>query len=353
MKKIMSMLMMMLMVLSFVPFAFAQEGDNITIPSGDNETIDVNITEPVDTNVTDVNVSEPVDVNVSEPVDTNVTDVNVSEPVDVNVTDVNVSEPVDVNVTDVNVSVDPTTNETIELTEEEEEEAGITPANGFLWGLERAIERIELSLTFNRAAKAKKGLKHARERLMEVKAMIAAKRLDKAQAAQEAHDATIQEVEDNIEQLGNGDAEEDLEDELELEKAINDHATLVQNIGKIKLKTKGLTEEQQAAVETMLSSLGETTDKIKISIKVKKDKTKIKIKARSQVTEEEIAEIEAKIREEYGEDVEIKIKGKKGKGKNRVEVDIEVEDDDDDDDDEDEDDDDDSRSGRGRGRDRN
>ena len=39
-----------------------------------------------------------------------------------------------------------------------EDDAGVTPDNGFLWGLERALERLDLALTFNKADKARKGL---------------------------------------------------------------------------------------------------------------------------------------------------------------------------------------------------
>ena len=77
-----------------------------------------------------------------------------------------------------------TEEEVVELPEEVEEEAGITPDSP-LYGLERAMERISLALTFGKSAKAKKGLAHARERLMEVQAMIAAKKLDKAAKAQD------------------------------------------------------------------------------------------------------------------------------------------------------------------------
>jgi hypothetical protein len=48
--------------------------------------------------------------------------------------------------------------------------AGITP-DSRLYGLDRALERISLALTFNKAAKAEKRLKIASERLAELKEM--------------------------------------------------------------------------------------------------------------------------------------------------------------------------------------
>ena len=83
---------------------------------------------------------------------------------------------------------------------EDLEDPGITPDNP-LYGLDRAMERLDLALTFNRAEKAKKGLIHARERLAEVKSMIEAKKLAEAEVAQEAHDEEIAEVEAEIGEL--------------------------------------------------------------------------------------------------------------------------------------------------------
>ena len=56
------------------------------------------------------------------------------------------------------------------LAEEETEDAGVTPDSP-LYGLDRAMDRIALALTFNKAAKAEKGLNIAQERLMEAKEM--------------------------------------------------------------------------------------------------------------------------------------------------------------------------------------
>ena len=51
------------------------------------------------------------------------------------------------------------------------EEVSITPDSP-LWGVKLAIEKIDLALTFNRAAKSEKGLKYARLRLLEVEKMM-------------------------------------------------------------------------------------------------------------------------------------------------------------------------------------
>ena len=74
-----------------------------------------------------------------------------------------------------------------EVDAETETEAGITPDQPVLWGIERALENIDEALTLNKAAKAKKGLAHARERLIEVRAMILEKRIEAAAKAEEKH----------------------------------------------------------------------------------------------------------------------------------------------------------------------
>ena len=197
-----------------------------------------------------------------------------------------------------------------------EVEAGITPDSP-LWGLDRAIERISLALTLGKAAKAKKGLAYAKERLMEVQTMIADKKLEAAQEAQEMHDDIMEDVNEDVGELS---------DVGELEQAINEHRTLVQNIGNIKLKTKGLTAEQQSQLGAMIASMESATVKAQISIKTKKNETKMKIKAVKGLSDEERSALEAVA----GEDAQIKITGKKenltekdkgkpakGKGKNK------------------------------------
>lgn len=66
--------------------------------------------------------------------------------------------------------------------QDEEVKAGILPSS-FLWGIDRAIEKIQLLLTFDVASKAERRLLIAEERLAEVKAMIEQNRLDHAEEA--------------------------------------------------------------------------------------------------------------------------------------------------------------------------
>lgn len=203
--------------------------------------------------------------------------------------------------------------EPVELPENIIEEAGITPDNP-LWGLERAIETIGLALKFDKSAKAKKGLVHARERLMETQAMIAAKKIWAAAEAQEAHDDLIDGVSEQIAELGNGDIAEELADEIELEEALNEHKTLVREVNNIKLKTKGLTLVQQAQLNGIVSSMEGSTVRAQFSVRAKKDKTKLRIKATEGLSDEELEALEAQIKAAVG-DAKVKIVGRKAKSK--------------------------------------
>ena len=371
MKRPMAILVVLLMVLSIVPLAFADnhtiDGDDNSTDagdSGDNATDDGTGDDDAGDDAGDGNetVEDDGEGDDNETIED---DGDGNETVEDDGEDDGNETIVDDGEGDDNETIEDGDNETGEDSEEDEEEladeAGITP-DSFVWGLERAMERLDLLLTFNKAAKAKKGLAHARERLAEVQAMIAAKRLDKAAKAQEAHDDILEEVSENIEELGNGDAEEELGEELELEEALEEHRALIVRVGKSKLKTKGLTAEQQEAAASLFESLTASADRVKVDIKAKKDRTKIKIKAQSQLTDEEVDALEADIRSQFGDDAKVRIKVKR-KGKSGDTQEVEVEDDDETDDDEegddeeddaddadDEDDDDDDGSGRGRGR---
>ena len=54
---------------------------------------------------------------------------------------------------------------------EDESTGGVTP-DSTLYGLDRAAERLSLLLTIGKAAKAKKGLEHARERVLEARQLV-------------------------------------------------------------------------------------------------------------------------------------------------------------------------------------
>ncbi len=72
--------------------------------------------------------------------------------------------------------------------------AGITPDRPILWGLERALERIQLALTFNKVKKAELRLKLAEERLAEMKLMAKKKKVKAMLKAQMIHAKLINQI---------------------------------------------------------------------------------------------------------------------------------------------------------------
>ena len=76
--------------------------------------------------------------------------------------------------------------ETVVSEETGEGDVSVTPDSP-LWGVKRAIERIDLALTLNKAAKSEKGLKYARIRLLEVQKMLKKGDFKNAARAEEAH----------------------------------------------------------------------------------------------------------------------------------------------------------------------
>ena len=106
----------------------------------------------------------------------------------------------------------------IPIANAEEQDAGVLPDSP-LWGLDKALEQIELMLAAGNIEKAKIELKHASERLSEVKIMIEEKRLDDAEDAEKAHREKIVKVRERIKNI-DADDEDAIEDEVELEDEI-------------------------------------------------------------------------------------------------------------------------------------
>jgi hypothetical protein len=167
----------------------------------------------------------------------------------------------------------------IEVTPEIEADAGVTPDSPF-WGLERAMERISLALTFGKSAKAQKGLAHAQERLAEVQMMISQKRFKEAAEAEAIHDETLAEVEATVQDIESSDATDELAEVQDVEAAIAKHKKQVSDLNEnIRVHVKGeLTAEQQTMLDDLVESFKDSSAKVDISIKAKKDRTMVKVK---------------------------------------------------------------------------
>lgn len=198
-----------------------------------------------------------------------------------------------------NVSVSNATG-ILEVNDTVKSEAGITPDSTLLWGLSRAIERIDLLLTFDNAAKAKKGIAYAAQRLAEVQVMIAEKKFDAAQTAAQAHQGELADVESEVSQMSNDNATQELQQEVELESKLNDQENAIAALNRsINIQVKGaMTPEEQSALEQLISSFHNSTADVSIKIEANKEKTKIKIKATENKTSDEVNNLETEISNE-------------------------------------------------------
>ena len=200
MKKITIVFVAMLMLLSIIAGAFAEEAI----------TSDVATAEPSTTDTTDAAATEPDTTDVS------------AESSDAAIETSDVEAVVEDGLT--------------EVASEETVEAGTTPDSP-LWGIERALERINLALTFDRAKKAEKRLLHARERLLEVQAMAKKGKLKHAAKAAEAH---AEEVEDAEKELGEAVSKDGETDKLKtLEARFDKHVQVLERV-QAKLQEKGI-----------------------------------------------------------------------------------------------------------------
>ncbi|MBI4143420.1 hypothetical protein HY487_00885 [Candidatus Woesearchaeota archaeon] len=204
------------------------------------------------------------------------------------------------------------------------ENPGITP-DSFMWGLDNAMDRLSLLLTFDEGDKAKKGIEIARERLLEVKAMVEENKLQAAAKAKDEHGRLLINVKESIRLLEKDNSTEEIEDELEIEKELEEHEDDVDKLDaelKVKIKIEGaITEEQKALINSILHSLKGQTGEVEIEIKNKKDKTKIKIKQETSKTEKEIEDEVEELEEEIGlEDKELEIEVEIEDGIAKVEI---------------------------------
>ncbi len=149
---------------------------------------------------------------------------------------------------------------------EDDTEAGITPDSIF-YGLDRAMERISLALTFNKAKKAEKGLKYANERLMEVKQMIEENKLEHAEKAQEEHGKTMEAAEDAL-----GDVE-DPEDVEQLKNQVQSHYEKVVQVKNIIMERQRerMNEEQIAHMEEVFGKIMTKAQEMETKVEQKKE----------------------------------------------------------------------------------
>lgn len=174
-------------------------------------------------------------------------------------------------------------------------DAGVTPDSP-LYGLERAMERIQLAFIRNKVERAKFKLDLAEERLAEAEEMFEENNTEAAEEAQELHDELINETEEEIEELeSNGDNEtaaEALEEAQELQLRLLNHSAkvaFVKNRILERLSQSGnASEEQLAHLNEVFGKIIAKSQEIELKMEQKRENIRTKFKIISELNESEL-----------------------------------------------------------------
>ncbi len=181
--------------------------------------------------------------------------------------------------------------------------AGITPDSPF-YGIDVAMDRLRLFLTFDNVQKAKISLDIARERLMETKAMLDENKTEAASRAQREHGNSLSAVESSLIAIREKNATKELEMEVEIEKELEEHESEVEQVTKgfkIMIEAKGrFSPEQFQRIISILENLENKTVEVKIKIDLEKNETKIKIRETLTTSNEMIEKLVRDIEEKKG-----------------------------------------------------
>ncbi len=182
-------------------------------------------------------------------------------------------------------------------------DAGVTPDSS-LYGLEKAMERLNLAFTFGKANKAKKTLGYAEERLSEMRKMAEEGNVEAAETAQEEHDELINETAklvDEIESDSSEDVAEDaLEDVAEIQTQMQTHSQKVASVKNTilaRMADGNMSEEQLAHLTEVFNKIINKSQEMELKMEQKRENVRTKLKVLSNKTEDELDDVEEQARE--------------------------------------------------------
>ena len=156
---------------------------------------------------------------------------------------------------------------------------GVTP-DDWNYFLDVAADNIGLALTGEGNAKIERRIEIAEERLAEAKEMGENGEVEGMKQAEEEHARVFNELKEDLQEISNGDAAHELEQEVEIERKVKEHSKKVQAVKdqlRVKITVEGeLSPEHKALIESILKSLEGQTGAIEIEIKNEKSKSRIK-----------------------------------------------------------------------------
>lgn len=203
-----------------------------------------------------------------------------------------------------------------------EGDPGVTPDSP-LWGIDVALDRIRLALATG-PDKAKVGLRIAEERLLEVRAMAEAGNAEAADKAEEAHDESLANVVEDVEEF-NGEAGEDeiaeLEDRIDRHLAalalLRDRLEASDLPEDAKLRLKAKFSEADGASERIFAKIDNKRTRLRIMQQAEGFKEKLEVKVRGDLTGDQRALVKelAKSLDESEDHARVKLECKDKGGK--------------------------------------
>jgi len=175
-------------------------------------------------------------------------------------------------------------------------EAGTTPDSP-LYGLDNAMDRLRLALTFNKAKRAEKALQISEERLAEVKAMIEQKKFEHAEKAEERHELFVEKARLALEDVETDSEEAKAKHALvkitRVQNKIEAHSEKVAEVKARILENHAddMTEEQLDHLEEIFGKIIEKSENMEQKVAEKKEQAKTKYKVLSEKTDEEVEEV--------------------------------------------------------------
>lgn len=197
--------------------------------------------------------------------------------------------------------------------------AGIMPDSP-LYALDTAFARLSLALTFNKAAKAEKGIGIAQERLLEVKAMAEKGKLDAAAKAENEYEHSLETATSAAEEIESGNDPAAAIGALHrislLQNQTESHYEKMTRIKDKILENKNATmnEQQLAHLRDVFGKIEEKARNMEIKLDLKNDMVKSKEKALANLTTEQLTALDEQIKEKTG-----LAKGRQERAQNQIE----------------------------------
>jgi hypothetical protein len=183
---------------------------------------------------------------------------------------------------------------------------GITP-DSWLYSLDRAWDEMTLAMTFDKTARAEKGIALANERLLELQAMTEQGKDLYALTAEQGYDDAMQKAEQAIMNLENDGSSEAARQAITkisiIQNKTEDHYTRVSDIKEgiiAMMKAKNMSADKIAHIQQVFSKIEDKAQEVETATSSKKYNAEIRFKALSGKSDSEIQSIVQQIEQDTG-----------------------------------------------------